>query len=80
MPELKAKGVDAVYCLSVNDKYVMRSWAESVQGCRESGINLVADGNAEYTKALGLTKDGTSSRMVTLLSLSPPHLCSCIED
>ena len=32
MEALKEKGVEAVYCLSVNDKYVMRAWAESTTG------------------------------------------------
>lgn len=55
--------MDAVYCLSVNDKHVMRAWAENTKGCRESGINLIADGNGEYTSALGLAKDASGSRM-----------------
>jgi peroxiredoxin len=63
MVSLKSKGVDAVYCLSVNDKHVMRAWAENTSGCRESGINLIADGNGEYVSALGLTRDATGSRM-----------------
>ena len=41
----------------------MRSWAENIAGCVASGIKMVADGNGEYTKALGLTKDATGSRM-----------------
>jgi peroxiredoxin len=57
------KGVTDIFCLSVNDKYVMKSWAEATAGCVESNIKMVADGNAEYTQALGLTKDGTGSRM-----------------
>ena len=63
MGDLKAKGVEAVYCLSVNDKHVMRCWAESIEGCRESGIYLVADGNGEFTQKLGMVKDATGSRM-----------------
>ena len=60
---LKAKGVDAVYCLSVNDKYVMKSWGDATEGFGKSGIKLVADGNGEFTKALGFEKDATGSRM-----------------
>jgi len=48
---LKAKGVDEIYCLSVNDKYVMKAWGLSTPGFIESGIKLVADGNGELTKA-----------------------------
>ena len=57
------KGVTDIFCLSVNDKYVMKSWAEATPGCVESNIKMVADGNAEYTQALGLVKDGSGSRM-----------------
>lgn len=60
---LKSKGVEAIYCLSVNDKYVMRAWAEATEGCKESGIILVADGNGDFTKAMGLSKDATGSKM-----------------
>jgi peroxiredoxin len=60
---LKAKGVDAIYCLSVNDKYVMKSWGDATEGFGKSGIKLVADGNGEFTKALGFEKDATGSRM-----------------
>lgn len=61
--ELKAKGVDAVYCLSVNDKYVMKSWGDATPAFVKSGIKLVADGNGEFTSALGLDKDASGSRM-----------------
>ena len=44
MEALKAKGVEAVYCLSVNDKHVMRAWAESTPGtaCQESWIEVLS--------------------------------------
>jgi peroxiredoxin len=61
--ELKSKGVDAVYCLSVNDKYVMKAWADSTPKCLESGIVMVADGNGEFTKAFNTVNDRTSGRM-----------------
>ena len=60
---LKAKGVDAVYCLSVNDKYVMRAWAEATPGCKDTGITLIADGNGDFAKAFGLSKDASGSKM-----------------
>ncbi len=54
--DLRAKGVDAVVCLSVNDPWVMAAWGEQHQvGDR---VTLLADGNAEFTKAVGLEMDG----------------------
>lgn len=61
--EIRAKGVEEIYCLSVNDKYVMRSWAESTQNCLQNRIVLVADGNAEFTSALNAVNDRRSGRM-----------------
>ncbi|MEG3759786.1 peroxiredoxin [Pseudoalteromonas carrageenovora] len=52
--KIKAKGVDAIYCVSVNDAFVMKAWGES-QDAQE--ISLLADGDASFTKALGLDKD-----------------------
>jgi peroxiredoxin len=60
---LKARGVEDIFCLSVNDRFVMRSWAEATPNCVASGIKMVADGNGEFTAALGLTRDVTASRM-----------------
>ena len=55
--ELKAKGVDAVVCVSVNDPFVMGAWGKDQQV--GDAVVLVADGNAELAGALGLTMDGT---------------------
>ena len=52
--KIKAKGVDAIYCVSVNDAFVMKAWGES-QDAQE--ISLLADGDASFTKALGLDKN-----------------------
>lgn len=52
--ELKTKGVDAIICLSVNDAFVMNAWGEAQNA---SEIMMLADGNGEYTKALGLEMD-----------------------
>ncbi|MBQ4858434.1 peroxiredoxin [Pseudoalteromonas sp. MMG007] len=52
--KIKAKGVDAIYCVSVNDAFVMKAWGES-QNAQD--ILLLADGDASFTKALGLEKD-----------------------
>ena len=58
LADLKAKGVDAVACISVNDAFVMKAWAES-QGIEDDSILMLADGNGELTKALGLVLDGS---------------------
>lgn len=50
--ELKAKGVDLVACLSVNDAWVMKAWAE--QHGALGKIVMLADGNATLTRALGI--------------------------
>jgi len=50
------KGVELV-CLSVNDPFVMGSWGESANA---EAINMIADGNGEFTKAIGLEMDGSS--------------------
>jgi peroxiredoxin len=56
-PDLKAKGVDAIACLSVNDAFVMRAWGED-QAVGED-IVMLADGNGDFTKAVGLELDGS---------------------
>jgi glutaredoxin/glutathione-dependent peroxiredoxin len=55
--ELKAKGLDAIACVSVNDAFVMKAWAKD-QGV-DGEIIMLADGNGEFTKALGLELDGS---------------------
>ena len=54
--ELVAKGVDKVVCISVNDAWVMGAWAAD-QGATH--ITMLADGNAEFTEAMGLVMDGS---------------------
>ena len=58
---LKAKGVDAIACVSVNDAFVMKAWGES-QGVGDDVI-MLADGNGDFTKALGLGMDGSKFGM-----------------
>ena len=55
--EFKAKGVDAIVCLSVNDAFVMRAWAED-QAVGED-IVMLADGGAAFTDAVGLAFDAS---------------------
>src|SRR3954454_7893230 len=52
LPELKAQGVDIVACLSVNDAWVMKAWAEA-NNCLGK-ITMLADGAAAFSKALGI--------------------------
>lgn len=54
--ELAAKGVDKVACISVNDAWVMGAWAAE-QGAKD--ILMLADGNGEFTEAMGLVMDGS---------------------
>ena len=55
--ELKAKGVDTVACISVNDPFVMDAWGDS-QNVGDSVV-MLADGNGEFTSAIGLEMDGS---------------------
>jgi peroxiredoxin len=55
--DLAAKGVDAVYCISVNDPFVMGAWGEA-QGSGDAVV-MLADGNGEFAEAVGLTMDGS---------------------
>ena len=53
--KLKAKGVDTIACMAVNDAFVMGAWGRE-QGT-DGKIRMLADGSADYTKALGLELD-----------------------
>jgi glutaredoxin/glutathione-dependent peroxiredoxin len=58
---LKAKGIDAIACLSVNDAFVMGAWGEA-QGAGDT-VMMLADGNGDFTAAVGLEMDGTKFGM-----------------
>lgn len=58
---IKAKGVDTVACLSVNDVFVMDAWGKSAGA--EGKVTMLADGNCDYTKALGLEIDASGFGM-----------------
>jgi len=61
--ELKAKGVDTVACMAVNDVFVMGAWGKhSNVG---DNVLMLADGNGDYAKALGLEMDGRGFGMGT---------------
>lgn len=55
--ELKAKGIDAVACTAVNDVFVMANWANDVGAAGK--ITMLADGNADFARAIGLDIDLT---------------------
>jgi peroxiredoxin len=59
--ELKAKGIDTIACLSVNDAFVMGAWAKD-QGVGDA-ILMLADGNGDFTKKVGLELDGSKFGM-----------------
>ena len=59
--EIKAKGVDRIVCLSVNDAFVMDAWGKD-RGAGDA-VTLVADGSGDFTRAIGLEMDGTKFGM-----------------
>ena len=61
--DLKGKGVDTIACMAVNDLFVMDAWGKD----RNAGddVLMLADGNAEYTNALGLELDASGFGMGT---------------
>ena len=58
---IKAKGVDDVACLSVNDAFVMGAWGKDQQAGGK--VLMLADGNADFAEALGLAFDGSGFGM-----------------
>jgi glutaredoxin/glutathione-dependent peroxiredoxin len=58
---IKAKGVDSIICVAVNDAFVMAAWAKE-QGV-DGKVVMLADGSAAFTKALGLELDLTARGM-----------------
>ena len=58
--KIKARGVDTIACMAVNDAFVMSAWGKS-QNAEE--LLMLADGNAEFADALGLTMDASGFGM-----------------
>lgn len=58
--KIKAKGVDEIVCLSVNDAFVMDAWGKAQNA---DAIHMVADGSANFTQAVGLELDITARGM-----------------
>ena len=57
----KAKGVDAIACVSVNDAFVMGAWGKDQKS--DGKVHMLADGNGDFTRAIGLEMDGTKFGM-----------------
>jgi len=55
--EIKGKGVDAIACLSVNDAFVMNAWGKDQKA--DGKVQMLADGNGDFTRAVGLELDGS---------------------
>ena len=58
---LKAKGVDEIACTAVNDAFVMGAWGKSAGA--DGKVTMLADGNGDFTKAIGLEMDGSKFGM-----------------
>lgn len=58
--QILAKGVDTIACTSVNDAFVMGAWQKDQNADK---VLMLADGNAEFARALGLEKDATGGGM-----------------
>lgn len=69
--ELKSKGVDEIWCISVNDAFVMGAWGRELKAT--GVVRMMADGNADFSKAIGLSADfsgygmGTRSQRYSML-------------
>jgi peroxiredoxin len=59
--ELKAAGVDEIWCVSVNDAFTMGAWGKSLNA--DSKVRMLGDGSADFAKATGLTLDLTARGM-----------------
>lgn len=60
LDEFFDKGVEAIGCMSVNDVFVMHAWGKSA---KVGGIDMLADGNGDFTRLLGLDLDATAFGM-----------------
>ena len=55
--KIKAKGVDIIACVSVNDAFVMKAWGDAQNAQNAQEILMLGDGDASFTRALGLEMD-----------------------
>jgi peroxiredoxin len=61
--EFKAKGVDEVACTAVNDAFVLGAWSDNAGAADK--VTMLADGNGDFAKSVGLTMDGSKFGMGT---------------
>ena len=61
--DLKAKGVDEIWCIATNDAFVMGAWGKDQK--TDGKVRMLGDGSAVYTKALGLELDLVARGMGT---------------
>jgi glutaredoxin/glutathione-dependent peroxiredoxin len=57
--QIKGKGVDTIACLSVNDAFVMNAWGKDQKA--EGKVQMLADGNGDFTRAVGLELDASGN-------------------
>jgi peroxiredoxin len=72
--EIKKKGVAEIFCLSVNDGWVMDAWGKDRAALGK--VTLIADGSGEFTKAMGLELDATGAG----LGIRSQRYAAIIED
>lgn len=70
---LKAKGIDEIFCIAVNDPYVLDVWGKISHATGK--VTLLSDGNGEFTKAMGLLLEGNS-----VLGLRSKRYVAIFED
>ena len=58
--DIKAKGVDSIICMAVNDAFVMGAWGQAQNA---EHLTMLADGNGEFTRAMGLELDASGFQM-----------------
>jgi peroxiredoxin len=61
--DLKAKGIDEIACTAVNDAFVMGAWGKA--NATDGKVTMLADGNGDFPKAVGLEMDGSKFGMGT---------------
>lgn len=72
--EMKKKGVDEIFCLSVNDGWVMDAWGKDRSALGK--VTMIADGSGEFTKAVELTLDASGAG----LGIRSQRYAAIIED
>ena len=61
--EIKAKGIDEIICIAMNDPFVMKHWGEAAGA--KGNVTMIPDGNGDFTKAVGMDFDGSGFGLAT---------------